>query len=158
MKIEDMEDVYKQNVNTVYRYIFCLTKDAHMAEEMTQETFYQASKGVGSFRGEAKISSWLCGIAKRIWYKEISGKKETVPLEEDMHSDEGIEGDFLLKLDKMELFKLMHQFAPEVKEVMYLRLTGMLSFSEIGDILGKSEVWARVTYYRGKQSLKERDK
>ena len=37
---------------------------------------------------------------------------------------------------------------------MYLRITGELSFKEIGLILNKTENWARVTFYRGKKSFK----
>ena len=40
-----------------------------------------------------------------------------------------------------------------MREVMYLRLTGDLSYKEIGEILGRSENWARVNYYRGKELL-----
>ena len=64
-----------------------------------------------------------------------------------------------MNCEKVELFRLMHNFDSTVREVMYLRLTGELSFAEIGDIMGKSETWARVTFYRGKQELlKGRDK
>ena len=38
-----------------------------------------------------------------------------------------------------------------MRDVLMLRLAGELSFREIGEILGKSENWARVTFYRGKQ-------
>ena len=38
---------------------------------------------------------------------------------------------------------------------MYLRIFGTLSFREIGDILSRSENWARVTYYRGKERLRK---
>lgn len=47
----------------------------------------------------------------------------------------------------------MHKLDSTTREVMYLRLAGDLQFSEIADILGKTENWARVTYYRGKQKL-----
>ena len=39
---------------------------------------------------------------------------------------------------------------------MYLRISGDLSFKEIGEIMGKSENWARVNFYRGKEKLLER--
>ena len=41
------------------------------------------------------------------------------------------------------------------REVIYLRLKSELSFKDIGKILDKTEQWARVTFYRGKQELKE---
>ena len=47
----------------------------------------------------------------------------------------------------------MQQLTAETREVMYLRLAGEFSFREIGSILGHTEVWARVRFYRGKEEL-----
>ncbi|GAF09185.1 hypothetical protein JCM16418_3305 [Paenibacillus pini JCM 16418] len=63
------------------------------------------------------------------------------------------ESNFIFAQDKMDLFKQLHLLDPNTKEVMYLRLTGEFSFREIGEILGRDETWARVTFYRGKQKL-----
>ena len=54
---------------------------------------------------------------------------------------------------KVEIFKMVQQLPEQMKDVMMLRLSGELSFREIGEILGKSENWARVTYYRAKQMV-----
>lgn len=156
MEKRNMEQIYQENVTAVYKYLFCLTHDADLTEELTQETFYQAVKGIHSFRGECKTSVWLCQIGKRLWYKELEKKKKaTVPLEEvdEPHSLQNIEKDYLATEQKVELFKLLHKLDDMTREVMYLRLTGELSFAEIGEILGKTENWARVTFYRGKQKI-----
>jgi RNA polymerase sigma factor (sigma-70 family) len=154
MDKQNMEQVYIENATAFYKYLFCLTHDAYLAEELTQETFYQATKGIHNFRGDCKISVWLCQIAKRLWYKELR-KNETVPLDEieEPQADINLEKQFMLNIDKVELFKLLHTLDVTTKEVVYLRLTGKLSFSEIGDIMGKTENWARVTFYRGKQKI-----
>lgn len=155
MDKQKMEKIYEDNARAVYKYLFCLTHDADISEELTQETFYQATKGIGGFRGECKISVWLCQIAKRLWYKELKRRKE-VPLSEmteEPSSFENIENKYLLKVEKVEVFRMLHQFDETTREVMYLRLTGELSFAEIGNIMGKTENWARVTFYRGKQKL-----
>jgi RNA polymerase sigma factor (sigma-70 family) len=152
-----MEIVYKQNLKTVYKYLFCLTHNVEISEELTQETFYQATYGINKFRGDCKISVWLCQIAKRLWYKELEKKKhKLVPFETidtDIQSPENIERDYLISIEKVELLKLLHNFDETTREVMYLRLMGELSFAEIGDIMGRKETWARVTFYRGKQKL-----
>ena len=157
MDKQDMEKLYEENVKAVYKYLFCLTHSADLAEELTQETFYQAAKGLDRFRGECKISVWLCQIGKRLWYKELKRQKmDMIPLEEmttEVQSFENIENDYLLNWEKVELFKALQNFDAASREVMYLRLTGELSFAEIGNIMGKTETWARVTFYRGKQKL-----
>lgn len=144
-------------MKAVYKYLFCLTHNADLSEELTQKTFYQAMKGIDSFRGDCKISVWLCQIAKRLWYKELNRQKhKEVPLEDitdEVTSFGRVENDYLLNVEKVELFRMLHNIDIATREVMYLRLTGELSFGEIGSIMGKSETWARVTFYRGKQKL-----
>ncbi|WP_240420720.1 RNA polymerase sigma factor [Paenibacillus periandrae] len=156
--MESIEQLYETYAQTVYRYLFSITQNADLSEELTQETFYQAMKSIHSFRGECKISVWLCQIAKHCWYKELNKRKKTnsVSMDElDITFQAGnyVEKDVLHKEEKLSLFRLLHQLDLKTKEVMYLRLSGELSFSEIGEILGQSEAWARVTFYRGKQKI-----
>lgn len=156
-----LEAIYQENVKAVYKYLFCLTHNADLTEELTQETFYQATRGIEDFRGECKISVWLCQIAKRLWYKELEkrrrGEISMEELTEETPIFGAVEDEYLLNVEKVELFRLLHNLEGEAKEVIYLRLAGELSFAEIGNIMGRSETWARVTFYRGKQKLmKER--
>lgn len=157
MDKEKMDEIYRENARTVYKYLCGLTGDARLAEELTQETFFQAVKGIDRFRGESKISVWLCQIAKNLWFKELKkrSRDRTVPLDDAIFSKESVEDKSLDRLEKMEIFHLMHRLDDVTREVMYLRLTGELQFSEIADIMGKTENWARVTYYRGKQKIME---
>ncbi len=158
MDKQDLTRIYEENAMAVYKYLLCLTNSSELSEELTQETFYQATKSIGKFRGECKISVWLCAIAKRLWYRELEKKKRRtfVPIEEmedSLTAVQDIEEDYLLNVEKVELFRLLHSLDDKTREVMYLRLTGELSFAEIGEILGNTENWARVTFYRGKQKL-----
>ena len=159
MDKQELTRVYEENAKIVYKYLFCLTNDVNLSEELTQETFYQATKGITSFRGECKVSVWLCQIAKRLWYKEIEKKKKkTIPLEsveDELISNESIESDYQMREEKIELFKKLHLFDENTREVIYIRLTGELSFKEIANVMGKTETWARVSFYRGKQKLME---
>lgn len=127
MDKQKMDEIYRENAAMVYRYLSGLTQDGGLAEELTQETFFQAVKGIDRFRGDCKISVWLCGIAKNLWYKELEKRKRRRTVELD----------------------------DATRKVMYLRLAGDLPFSEIAAIVGKTENWARVTYYRGKQKIME---
>lgn len=153
---EKMDAAFRENAGLVYRYLFCFTRDSDLAEELTQETFYQATKGIQSFRGECKLSVWLCQIGKRLWYKELEKRKnQFIPIEEaeEVASKDNLEEQYLATQDKMELFKVIQKLDEKVRNVVYLRLTGELSFAQIGEILGETENWARVTFYRGKQTL-----
>lgn len=159
MERHSIERIYEDNAKLVYKYLFCLCQSVDIAEDLTQETFYQATKTIKNFRGECKVSVWLCQIAKRLWYKEIDKRKQrNIPLEEmeeKVDSTVNVDNECLAQIEKVELFKMLHEFDESIREVMYLRLSGELSFSQIGNIMGRTETWARVTFYRGKQKLME---
>lgn len=150
-----IDEIYRKNASIIYKYLCGLTQDPQLAEDLTQETFFQAIRGIDNFRGDCRISVWLCQIAKNLWYKELKKRKKHrfTELDETIPSNENVENDCLDKLDKVEIFRLMHSLDDVTREVMYLRLAGDLRFAEIADIMGKTENWARVTYYRGKQEL-----
>lgn len=155
MDKEKINEMYQENATMIYKYLCGLTRDSGLAEELTQETFFQAIKGIDKFRGDCKISVWLCQIAKNLWYKELEkrNRHKTAPLDDTIPSNESIENKSLNNLEKIEIFRLMHNLDDVTREVMYLRLSGDLQFSEIANIMGKTESWARVTYYRGKQKI-----
>jgi len=153
----DFDVIYRENAEIVYRYLFSLCCDAHLAEEVTAQTFYEAIRSAGKYRGDAALSTWLCAIGRRLLQKEWQrqNKNQTVPLEEVDHlpATEGTEDAAMERVGRAELFRRIHALEPRSREVVYLRLSGELSFAAIGEILGESETWARVTFYRAKQKL-----
>ena len=157
--MQDMEQIYKQYFETVYKYLFCLTHNRNISEELTQETFYRAVKKIGTYKDNCKISVWLCQIAKNLWYDECRKNKKLSKIDEnqffEMPALEKTEDAVVVNEEKMVLYKKMQKLDEKTREVIYLRITGELSFKEIGIILNKSENWAKVTFYRGKQKLKE---
>lgn len=157
--MQNIEQIYKEYFETVKRYLFCLTHDNDIAEEITQETFYRAVKKINTFKGECKISVWLCQIAKNIWYNELKKNKKREEIIKDNFTFETIENQLeniiISKESKLEIYKKIQKLDEKTRNVMYLRITGELSFKEIGTILNKTENWARVTFYRGKEKLKE---
>lgn len=158
--MKQMEELYLNYAKTVHKYLVCLTNDVNIAEDLTQETFYQASKTIKNFKGECKVSVWLCQIAKYSWYKHLEkNKKYNCDSYEDISFEivgyQNLELDLLKNEDKMELFKKIHLLDSQSKEIIFLRISGELSFREIGDIFNKSENWARVSFYRAKQKLLE---
>lgn len=155
--MEDMREVYRQHAQTVYKFLLAKTRDEHLAEELTQETFYQAVKSVDRFDGSCKVSVWLCQIAKHLWYQSLrKQKRETPRSPEDMPEAPGpsAEERLLEQEGRMDLLRLVHGLPEPAREVVYLRAFGGLSFREIGDVCGKTETWARVTFYRSKEKLR----
>lgn len=156
--MQNMEKLYTDYFQTVFKYLFCLTHDADLSEELTQDTFYHAIKTYKNFRGDCKVSVWLCQIAKYLWFKEYEKRKRyaansSAKISDNLPGKENVESSVLAAESKIALYQKLQRLDEKTREVMYLRITGELSFREIGQILKKNETWARVTFYRGKQKL-----
>ncbi len=159
MQSQSMEEIYQAYAQTVYKYLLTRTHDKDLAEELTQETFYQAIRSIERFDGSCQISTWLCAIAKNQWltYQRKHPKFETM---EDHLQDQKLmvasaENEILSFSSRVELMKKLHVCPEPFREVLYLRIFGNLSFREIGEIMEKTENWARVTFYRGKEKLRK---
>lgn len=154
--MEDLEQIYRNHARTVYKFLLSQCHDEALAEELTQETFYQAVRSIDRFDGTCKISVWLCQIAKHLWYQHLRKAKRETPTEEpdDLGTVSSAESELLSREGHLDLLKQIHQLPDPAREVVYLRAFGGLSFREIGDVLGKTETWSRVTFYRSKERLK----
>lgn len=152
----NLDAAYREHAQTVYRFLMSLCYEDETAKELTQETFYQAVRCANKYDGTCKVSTWLCQIAKHLWYKELKRKekKGTKTLDENLVSDRKLPDEELcIREEKMELFRKVHVLDETAKEVVLLRLTGAFSFREIAELFGKNENWARVTFYRAKQKI-----
>ena len=159
-RMQDIEKIYQEYASAVYKYIFCLTKNEDLSEEITQETFVRAVKEIKKFKGECKISVWLCQIAKHIYFKTLKEKKKYQEVQIQEYSDLLFENDTIEDLyckneEKLEIFRKIQRLDEKTKNVMYLKIAGDLTFKEIGEIMNQSENWERVTFYRGKKKIKE---
>ena len=145
--MQDMDAIYKKYSEIVYKYVFCLTGNEDTAEEIVQETFFVAVKDIHKFRGECKISTWLCQISKYIWYKKLKKQKREIPLnvlQDTLFLEESIEENFLKKERKIQVFKKLQTFDEDTKTVLYLRIFGNFEYDEIAEIMGRTSNWARV--------------
>ena len=148
------EQLYEENRDLVLCFLTRLTGNADLAEELTQETFYQAIRNLKNFRGDCCASTWLCSIAKNLYYTHCC-KKTPVPSESAAAGAASPDiAELLLERDRRFFaHQLLHNLPDPFHEVFILRTFGDLSHREIGELFGKSESWARVTYYRARQLL-----
>ena len=153
------EDLYEKYAMYVYRYLFSLSGESDAAEELTQETFCQAIKGLKAYRGDSTPQVWLCAIARRLWFKELKRRARVVPAGDacfsQMTAPDDPARETEARQERLLLYQAMEGLDADTREVIRLRLAGEFSFREIGEILGRSEVWARVRFYRGKEKLAE---
>ena len=150
--MEDYEQIYALYFQDVYRYVCALSRDANLAEEITQETFFKALKSLDSFRGQCRLYVWLCQIAQHTYLSHLKKRKEPEN-EEPLRCS--IEEMMLDKESAFQIHQALHNLSEPYKEVFSLRVLGELSFRQIGLLFGKSENWARVTYHRARLKIKE---
>lgn len=153
--MQPMEEVYRQYARVVYRYLLGLTRDEDLAEELTQETFYQAVRTSTRYDGSSQVSTWLCGIAKNVLRTHLRRHPATEDIDDVALPAPSAETAVLREEDRLELLRRVHALKEPAREVVYLRTYGNLSFREIGAVLGKTENWARVTFYRAKEQLRK---
>lgn len=153
--MQPMDEIYKSYAMTVYKYLLSMTHDEDLSEELTQETFYQAIRTIDRYDESCRISTWLCAIAKNvlITYRRKNRQHEELA---DWDSPQQPEYDEIIRAEeRVLLIRRVHELQEPAREVVYLRVFGELSFREIGEVFGKSENWARVTFYRGKEKLRK---
>lgn len=153
--MDPMEEIYRTYADTVYRYLLAQTRDPDLSEDLTQETFVQAIRCMERYDGSCQLSTWLCAIARNQWLVWRRKHPATVPLEDVEPAAGSAEADVLERTERLELLKLLHACPEPCREVIYLRIYGDLSFAQIGEVMGKTENWARVTFYRGKERLRK---
>lgn len=150
----DFEAVYRQYFADVYKYVLALSRDGAVAEEVTQETFFKALSAIDSFRGDCQLRVWLCQIARN-QYLTLCRERKRFADGGGEPGDGGIEEGFADADAARRLHRLLHGLPEPYKEVFSLRTFGELPFAQIGELFGKTESWARVTYFRARQRLKE---
>jgi RNA polymerase sigma-70 factor (ECF subfamily) len=154
--MSEFDKIYSDYFHIVFKYIYSLCRDANVAEEITQETFFKAMKSIDSFRGDCKLRVWLCQIAKNTFYTYYDKAKKQQDVSVLIQPENDFEKDYINKETAYEIHKVLHGIEEPYKEVFALRVFGELSFLQIGDLFDKSESWARVTYYRAKLKIKEK--
>lgn len=157
----EFEQIYRDYFNDVFLYIRRLSDNEHIAEEITSETFYKAMRSVESFRGDCDIRVWLCQIAKNCYcsYLKKAGRVDSI---EDIDllnvsvPDETVEERLARQDEVMQIQKILHDVPDPYKEVFMWRVFAELSYKQIGQLFGKSENWACVTYHRARNMIRER--
>lgn len=157
--MNNFDEIYRCCAKPLYGYVLKLSRNETVAEEIVQQTFYKAVKSVRKFKGECRILTWLCRIAKNEYLNYIK-KRENSHLNID---------DFNTLSDACEIEKIvedkdaaaaaisaLNSLSEPYRGVFELRILDDLSYGEIADIFGKSENWSRVTFYRAKQKIIEK--
>ncbi len=152
----DFDKLYNTYYMEVYSYVMTLIKNAHLAEEITQEAFFKAFKTQKGYRGNSSEFTWLCAIAKNTCIDALRKTSKICEMTDDLPSETNVEQILEDENLKLQIHQILHKMEEPYKEVFHLRIFGELSFQKIGQIFGKTETWARVTYHRARLKIQEK--
>ncbi|MDO4490382.1 MAG: RNA polymerase sigma factor [Lachnospiraceae bacterium] len=157
MKEQEFRLFYEANYRAVYHYLLSLTKNPADAEDLTQEAFLKYEKKYFSSLQEGSAYMLLCRIGKNQWLNQLRKEQRQVTAELDqLASEENMEESILDRQHAIQIHEFVHQLKEPYKEVFLLRVFGELSFQQIAKLFGKSESWAKMTFYRGKKMVMEK--
>lgn len=129
--MQSMDEIYQQYASMVYRYIFARIRNVDIAEEITQETFYQSIRCSSKFDGSCKVSTWLCAIARNQLAAYLRKNHIHEDWEQAELTSDSAEDDYLVKASQLSLLKQLHSISDPYREVLYLRVFGELSFKKL---------------------------
>lgn len=163
--MDDFSDIYQKSAQKIYHFLLGMTRNPELAEELTEETFYQAYLHLDAFEGKCAMDTWLCAIAKNLYFKErkrwkrLHTKEGTMDMTAHM-APQGAAEDAFAKWEEQQqveqIKRLLEEMEEPYREVFMLHIYGELQFSEIAAVYDKSLSWAKMTYYRAKEKLVRR--
>ena len=151
--------MFTQYFARVYRFALGLTGNEAAAEELTQQTFFKALKSLDQFQGRSDPVTWLCSIAKHEYVNGLRrGREQPFGPDADVFdgASPGIDAGYVREEETLRLHRHLHALEEPYREVFMLRVFGELKYAQIAGLFGRTESWARVTYYRAKLALQQR--
>ena len=153
----EFESIYREYFRDVELYLRAICKDESLAEELTEQVFFQALKALSTFRGDCDIRTWLCAIGRNCYLSHLRKAKRTEDIDDVQIPDprKSIEECISDKQQALAIHRILHDMKEPYKEVFSLRVFGQLSFQDIGGLFGRTANWACVTYHRARQKILE---
>ncbi len=153
----EFETIYRTYFRDVEIYLRAICHDELLAEELTEQVFFQALKALPKFRGDCDIRTWLCAMGRNCYLTHLRKAKPTEDISELQIPDprQSIEERVFDRDQAMAIHRVLHDLPEPYKEVFSLRIFGQLSFEDIGSLFGRTANWACVTYHRARQKIRE---
>jgi RNA polymerase sigma-70 factor (ECF subfamily) len=156
--------LFEQHAPAVWRFLRDLSRDDAVADEATQETFVRAHGKLGALRDEARLASWLLGIARHVYLESRRGRVVHLdvvaeenerlleaalptPSPEDLLLDRELEG---------LLAEALGELREERRAALLLRIDHGLPYEEIAQVMGWSLPKVKNEIHRARLQLRER--
>ena len=151
----EFETIYRTYFRDVELYLRAVCKDEVLAEELTEQVFFQALKALPSFRGDCDIRTWLCAMGRNCYLSHLRKVRPAEDIDEIQIPDprKSVEERIVDREQAIAIHRVLHHLPEPYKEVFSLRVFGQLSFQDIGGLFGRTANWACVTYHRARAKI-----
>jgi RNA polymerase sigma-70 factor, ECF subfamily len=153
-----LEELFHQYSHLIYRFILLMINSKEEAEDLTQEVFIRAYKGLPNYKGEASYKTWLYSIARNITYDHYR-KKRTINFIKDLAQidrKEPVPDEILeMKEQTQQLYRAIMDLKLPYREIIILRKIKGYQISETAEILGWTEAKVKTTLHRALLALKK---
>lgn len=158
--MSEFEELYILYYMDVYYFVLKLSgyKD-DLAEEVTQESFYQAFLSLKRFRGECAVKTWLCQIAKNTYFKYLRTHAKQTNLKEEFQQEYEEKAISTLVEEKqmtLHIQKVIADLDERSRSIVEYRLFCEMTYKEIGELMGIREATAKVLFSRAKVKIQQR--
>lgn len=141
-----IHSLYEQHKNGIFRYILSITKNAHLAEDILQDTFMKLLSG-GVRIAPGKEQAWLYRVARNLCYDHLRRAKREL-----QQSDP-----FVQTEQHFAYIDLIASLSPMEQEIVTLKIVGGLSHKEVGAVLHITAGAAQKRYERAIAALREKE-
>lgn len=152
---EEIEGVYIKYYGQLYGYIMKIGGNEEIIDDVIQNTFLQALKSIETFNRKSSIKTWLFSIAKYELYAYFRKRKIHISIDEAEELKIGQNINYEDIVISNNILEHMKGMKPPLDEIMKLRLVYGMSFREIGKMVGKTENYCRVNFYRIKEKIRK---
>lgn len=151
-KIEEIYILYKQDI---YRYIFYLTNNPDLSEDLLSDTFVNAITSIKNFKGQSSVKTWLFSIARHLWLQRIRKEKRTIEYNDflGLYLSDSIDEKLITEEITDRIKELLAEKDKRTQKIVNMRIEGY-SFAEIAEETNVSESSARVINFRTKKWIK----
>lgn len=154
-----LEELFTCYYDDVYRYLYSLSKDPSLTEDLVSETFLEILKSIASFRGESDMKTWIFSIARHRWYRYLRRRRPTLSLEElpeQLASQApSLDRRCYDRQVAQEILRLLEEVPERTRKILWMRMDGY-SFYEIGKSCGITENSARVICFRVREKIRKK--
>ena len=151
------DELYQTHFLYVRKFLLRLCGgDEHIADDLTQETFFQAYISIHRFKENCRVETWLCSIAQNVFFTFLRKEKKQRRFEKIGALDENA-GYYTGEEQHLahDIAIILSRFPSRVSKVVSCRLFQDMPYLEIAALLGISESSAKVIYHRGRMKLRK---